>query len=378
MTKKQLTQEDVNKLLSDPSPDVRAEMAGKIARDFDAGDLSAKELQLAEEIFHVMVKDAEVRVRQALAVNLKESSKLSHDLAITMAKDVEQVALPILRFSEVLNDQDLIEIIASQSEEKQVAIANRATVSENVSDVLVNTGNEKAVTTLIANDGAKISEQSLQKAVSEMGQKEAVQEAMVNRANLPVTVAERLVTLVSDKLTGALISHHALADDAVTELVLQTRERAILSLSTDSNEGDVKVLVNQLHENDRLSPSIMLRSLCMGDITFFETAVARKADVLVSNARTLIHDSGALGLRTICRKADIPLPQFVAVRAAIDALREMEYDGLDHDRERFSRRMIERLMTQYDDMGVEFEKDDLNYLLDKMSDLPLRTEDDAA
>jgi len=378
MTKKQLTQEDVNKLLSDPSPDVRAKMAGKIARNFDAGDLSAKELELAEKIFHVMIKDAEVRVREALAVNLKESSKLSHDLAITMARDVEQVALPILQFSEVLNDQDLIEIIASQSEEKQVAIANRATVSENVSGILVDTGNEKAVTTLIGNDGAKISEQSLQKAVSELGQKEAVQEAMVNRANLPVTVAERLVTLVSDKLTGALISHHALADDAVTELVLQTRERAILSLSTDSSEGDVKVLVNQLNENGRLSPSIMLRSLCMGDITFFETAVARKADVSVSNARTLIHDSGALGLRTICRKADIPLPQFVAVRAAIDALREMEYDGLDHDRERFSRRMIERLMTQYDDMGVEFEKDDLNYLLEKMGDLPSRVENDAA
>ncbi len=378
MTKKQLTQEDVNKLLSDPSPDVRAETAGKIACDFDAGNLSAKELELAEEIFRVMVKDAEVRVREALAVNLKESSKLSHDLALIMARDVEQVALPILQFSEVLNDQDLIEIIASQSEEKQVAIANRAMVSENVSDVLVDTGNEKAVTTLIANDGAKISDQSLHKAVSELGQKEAVQEAMVNRANLPVTVAERLVTLVSDKLTGALISHHALADDAVTELVLQTRERAILSLSTDSNEGDVKVLVNQLHENGRLSPSIMLRSLCMGDVTFFETAVARKADVSVSNARTLIHDSGALGLRTICRKADIPLPQFVAVRAAIDALREMEYDGLDHDRERFSRRMIERLMTQYDDMGVEFEKDDLNYLLEKMGDLPSRIEDNAA
>ena len=64
------------------------------------------------------------------------------------------------------------------------------------------------------------------------------------------------------------------------------------------------------------------------------------------------------------------MPQLVAVRAAIDVSRELEYDGREHDRERYSRRMIERIMTQYDDLGVEFESDDLNYLLTKMSQLP--------
>ena len=95
------------------------------------------------------------------------------------------------------------------------------------------------------------------------------------------------------------------------------------------------------------------------------------------NAQQLIHDSGSLGLRTLCCKADIPLSQLVAVRAAIDVSRELEYDGREHDRERYSRRMIERIMTQYDDLGVEFESDDLNYLLTKMSQLPSDIIEDA-
>jgi len=66
-----------------------------------------------------------------------------------------------------------------------------------------------------------------------------------------------------------------------------------------------------------------------------------------------------------------------AVRAAIDVSRELEYDGREHDRERYSRRMIERIMTQYDDLGVEFESDDLNYLLTKMSQLPSDIIEDA-
>ena len=377
MTDKKLTQEDVAKLLSDPSPDTRAETAAKIADGFKAGDLSDAERQLAEEIFRVMVKDAEVRVREALAQNLKESPDIPHDVAVILAQDVELVALPVLQFSDVLTDDDLIAIISSQSPEKQVAIAKRSTVSENVSDALVETGNEDAVISLVSNEGAEISEHSLIKVVDNLGDSEGVQGAMVNRAKLPVTVSERLVTVVSEKFAADLIGRNDLPDNAITDLILHTRERAVISLSTDSEAGDVDQLVKQLHDNGRLTPSIILRGLCMGDMTFFETAMAELADVSLMNARTLIYDSGMLGLRTLCRQANIPVAQLVAVRAAIDVSREMEYDGREHDRERYARRMIERIMTQYDDLGVEFEPSDLNYLLTKMSELPSDIVDEA-
>ena len=378
MTNKKLTKEDVSKLLSDPSAETRADMAAKIAGDFDANALSENERRLAEEIFHVMVKDAEVRVREALALNLKENAGVPHDVALSLAKDVETVALPMLQFSEVLTDEDLIQIVASQSPAKQVAIAKRAQVSEGVSEALVDAGNEEAVTSLVANVGAEISEKSLQKVVDDLGEREAIQDAMVHRPSLPVAVSERLVTVVSEKFLGELIKRRDLPEDVVTDMILQARERAVISLSTDSDEADVGTLVRQLSENGRLTPSIMLRGLCMGDLTFFEAALAELAGVSLANARQLIHDSGSLGLRTICRQANIPTQQLVAVRAAIDVSEEMEYDGREHDRERYSRRMIERIMTQYDDLGVEFESSDLNYLLRKMSELPSDIIDDDA
>ncbi len=43
MAKKKLTQDDISRLLSDPSTDTRAETATKIAGDFNAGDLSDSE-----------------------------------------------------------------------------------------------------------------------------------------------------------------------------------------------------------------------------------------------------------------------------------------------------------------------------------------------
>jgi hypothetical protein len=49
---------------------------------------------------------------------------------------------------------------------------------------------------------------------------------------------------------------------------------------------------------------------------------------------------------------------------------QTELDGLELDPERYSRRIIERVLTQYEKLGVEFSDDDLEYLLAKVSQLP--------
>ena len=370
MSENFLTKEDVIRLLNDPSPASRVDTATKIAGGVDGESLTDQERTLAQEIFRIMVNDAEVRVREALAVNLKESPNLPRDVALNLARDVDTVSLPVLTLSEVLDDNDLAEIIHTQGEHKQMAIASRQVVSEAVSDALIETGNENVVTTLISNEGAKISDISFEKVVDTLGESEKIQNAMVNRSALPITVAEKLVTRVSEALRDKLLEKHRMSDDLTTDLLLQSRERATVLLSTEAGSGDVQTLVRQLHENGRLTSSIILRALCMGDLRFFEAALGVLAKIPLINARTLIHDPGHLGLKRLWTSAKLPEAQFPAAVAAIDASRELEYDGEKNDRDRYSRRLIELVLTQYDELDVEFESDDLEYLLAKLNTLP--------
>jgi uncharacterized protein (DUF2336 family) len=361
-----LNEDDVKRLLSNPTGDVRAEIAGKIASQHEG--LSDAQRKLAEDIFRLMVKDAEVRVRQALSRQLKENPTVPHDVALSLARDVDDVSLPMLAFSEVLTDEDLIEIIHSQSPEKQVAVASRAIVSSSVADALVDTHDERVVAQLVSNEGADLSEAALARVVEEFGDHESVGKPLVERKGLPVTVAERLMTKVSENLRQHLMSRTDLSPEAATAMMLQARELAVLGLS--NSEGDVAQLVEHLARNGRLTPSIMLRAVCMGDMVFFEVALARMARIKVENTRTLIHDAGKRGFEALFEKAGLPKVFFTAMRAAIDVTYDMQYDGMPNDRERFSRRMIERILTQYGDLGVEFENDDLEYLLAKMNQLP--------
>lgn len=370
MTETRLTESDVRNLLNDPSAETRAQTAAKLAMQFDKGDLSSSERAMAEEIFRIMVKDAEVRVREALAVNLKENPNVPHDVAMTLAKDVDQVALPLLQFSEILTDDDLVQIVRSQGPAKQKAIASRPFVSAVVAEEIVERADKDAVVTLVANEGAELTETSLEKVIDKYGEDEEVQAPMVGRSMLPVTIVERLVHRVSENLREHLLTHHEMPPSIAADLILQARERATINLSTGSTEEDVERLVNQLYNNGRLTPSIILRALCMGDMKFFEYAMARRVGIPVLNARMLIHDSGALGLDGLYGKSGMPRGFYPAVKAAIAVAKEMSYDGEEGDRERYARRMLERVLTQYGDLGVDFDKDDLEYLLAKMNDLP--------
>jgi uncharacterized protein (DUF2336 family) len=102
-----LTNQDVQRLLAEPSASTRAEVAAKLGVHLDDADLTESERRLAEDIVRRMSRDVEARVRQALAESVMLVSALPHDVAVTLAKDVETIALPVIRMSLVLTDDDL-------------------------------------------------------------------------------------------------------------------------------------------------------------------------------------------------------------------------------------------------------------------------------
>ncbi|MDR6773121.1 DUF2336 domain-containing protein [Azospirillum sp. BE72] len=361
-----LTQEDVVRLLADPSPNSRTDLAAKLAQQFDSPELSQAEHKLAEDIIRLMVNDTVLRVRQTLAENLKSSPSLPRDVALSLARDVEAVAIPLLSVSTVLTPADLVEIVRSGAEAKSTAIAQRPTVPAVVADALIESGSERAVAALVANEGAELGEQSLGRVIDRFGASEAVQDPLVHRSKLPITIAERLVAVVSERLRQHLVAHHELPAKVASELILQSRERATVALFTgESDEGALDRLVGQLARTGRLTPSLLLRSLCTGDIAFFEMAMSRMANVPLTNARLLIHDAGRLGLKSLYDKAKLPPALLPACRIAIDVLKETPYDGEPGDRERHRRRVIERILTQYEDLTPE----DLEFLLAKLGDI---------
>ena len=280
-------------------------IATKVAAGFGGSALGAEERRIAEDILRSLVKDAEVRVREALSAQLKDCPELPRDVALTLAQDVESVSLPVLRYSEVLNDDDLVSILKAGGPEHHVAIASRNPLSAFLAETVIDSGYEEAVDCLVANEGAELDSRLLGRVLTEYGQSERIRNSLARRPHLPAAISEQLMDIVTKQIVGQLAQEHALSLGAVSSFLRKARDRATISMLQEENltDAELRSQVADLDLQGRLSTSMAFRALSVGNLRFFEMAMARLSGIPVENARALLEDDGGLGLESLLRTA---------------------------------------------------------------------------
>jgi uncharacterized protein (DUF2336 family) len=373
-TRSALTEEDIRTLVKGVTAAERAGAAYKLCQTIDEAELSDEDRTAAAEILRVMADDAAGMVRRALVVTLKASPLVPRDVALKLARDVEEISLPMLSFSPVFEDADLARIVRLGGPVRQLAIARRPMLSSTVTDALAEHGGERAVAEACANDNADFAEGALQQVIARFETHEKVLAAVAYRNVLPLSVSEKLLTLVSDQVRDHLVAHHAIAPEIALGIAAGAAERATVDLVDEAGRAaDVRAFVGHLAAEGRLSASLLLRGLAQGHMTFFEWGVAELAGVPHHRTWLMIHDAGPLGLRAIYERAGLPARLFPAFRAAVDTYHAMEFDGGARDLERFQERMLQRFLTQPDTAARE----DVEYLLDKMDQVSRKARDEA-
>lgn len=220
-----------NRILSDDEDDdVRGELCRKIARLIP--DLSREEtvhLQaICVELLEKLARDQAPRVRAILADEIKHLHCVPKSVVDVLARDVEEiVATPILEYSPLLSDNDLIEIIAgARAQNALSAIARRRDVGAELSDALVASLDVSAMAALLANPKAEIRDRTLDKIVETAETITALHHPLTLRADLSTRTIRRLASFVGSALLDVLAARSGLDDD--TRRLLDQRVRARL------------------------------------------------------------------------------------------------------------------------------------------------------
>lgn len=322
-----VSKEDLEKLQQNPSVTVRAEITQKVASGYREGQYSPAERELAQEIFRLLARDAEVTVRKALGEQLAHSMELPHDIALKLAQDVEAVSVPFLESSFALSEEDLIEITRSTEQLALLnAIARRQSISADLSSALLCKPHTEVMRTLLQNKSAHISEPDLLDLLheKEVTGDESLLESLIDRGGLSITVAEKLFSLVSNTLKKQLTETYHLSFHVAEDAARDAREMATLGLVVPaSRKMDIDKLVDQLHKKKRLTFSLILRALCRGDLRFFEASMAKLANIPTINARILILDPGGLGYYSLYESTPMPAGMKEAVKRVVDIILEL-------------------------------------------------------
>ncbi len=354
----QLTADLIRRLREEDTPELRRETVTLLTKEFSKPDLQPGEQRLAEAIFRIMARDADVGVRRALSEGLKDNPSLPPELAMTLARDVAEVAVPMLHYSLVFTDDELIEIARSQPEEWQMAVARRQTVNAPVSDVLVDVGSENVVVTLVRNRGAELSDDTSNKVIDKFSDSEAVMTGLAQRPSFPPKLAERLIAAVSAAIRAQLATLPDLPSAIADQLVTRGQESLTLSIEvgaedTEVRQHNLRQLVRQMDIRGRLTATLITRALCTGHPEFFEIAAARRAGIEHEKVRTLLDDGDLAGAEALCKAARLPRAMAEVIVLARKFGRDLALPTTAESREKFQRQLIEACLPRYSDLSLD-------------------------
>lgn len=321
-------------LAADADPSVRGDLAQKIARL--APGLSADEQdrlrRMTYETLQLLARDQITRVRQILAEALKDVADAPPAVIRQLAHDSELVvASPVLEYSPVLTDEDLLEIICDcPTKGALTAICRRRNVGPAVVDRISRTDDIEAIAVLLANPSAQIREETLDLLVDRAADYESWHAPLVHRPQLSGRAATRLARFVADNLLKVLDRRPDFPPEtkaAVAAVVRRRVEEASAGMVEfrrgrgGDKEGQAAETVlghvRRLSEENTLTDAIVLDALSAGDVEFVICALAVRAGVSVERVHKIVDTQSPKGMVALCWKAGMEMSTTVPLQAKL-------------------------------------------------------------
>lgn len=317
-------------LARDEDSAVRLELAAKIAR-LTPGllpHLRSDLYRVTVQALEVLARDQVVRVRELLAEALKEAVDAPVDVVNILARDEEvSVCAPVLRYSPVLTDADLLEVIRSMPVQGALsAISHRDGLGHDVADAIVASGDVTAVADLLGNDSAQIREATLDKIIDGAVEVPPWHAPLVRRPRLPVGAAARLARFVAHSLLHELqnradldrktvkalaeVVHRRLAreetDDAPTVAArgLRRGDKFDPEWASDDRESAAD-RVRGLLAAGKLDEAAVAQALAAGERPFVTAAIAALAGVPAKAIARVVSMQDAKGMLALAWKAGL-------------------------------------------------------------------------
>ena len=197
-----------------------------------ASQYSDEQVAVFDDVIGRLAAQIEATARAKLARLLAPIANAPVKTIKALAFDAEiEVAGPVLARSARLDDATLLENAATQSQLHLLAISKRRTLSEAVTDVLVERGDHRVARSVSRNSGARFSDAGFEMLVKRSEGDDLLAERVGLRRDIPRHHFLRLVACASDAVRAKLAAANPDAAEeiqyVVTEVVGKIRAEAV-------------------------------------------------------------------------------------------------------------------------------------------------------
>ena len=347
-------------------PEKRAKATNALARAYLESNLSPDDFDAAEAAMTFLLDDPEDIVRVALAEVLGGAEEAPRHVILGLLDDKPEIGAMIAARSPLLIDSELVDIAASRSLPFQMAVASRMEVSPVVSAAIAEVTSYRVCMQLLNNPNAGILSRTLLRLTERFGVDPAIQQELLKRDNLPVSARQLILANMSDALRVSAVEAQQMDAGRVEDVSREARDRATLTLVRNMDEDEIPELVENLRDTLQLTPVLLLRAICAGQVHFFVEALSLLCETPAQRVMALLNDNSSRALRTLYLKAGLPEEAYAAFAIAFEVYLEQGSVLDSRDQYRFTRTMIERILERY--KSVTFgEVDELLSMLRRFS-----------
>lgn len=213
----------------------RSEMLRKMTDLFiDGSDqFSGEDISIFDDVLGRLATEIEQSARELLAKRLAPVRNSPPRIIRALAfDDAVTVAGPVLSQAAQLDDKTLVEIARTKGQGHLLAISNRASLNEVVTDVLVERGDRDVLINTIDNFGADISDSGFSTLVQRSEGDDMLVDLVGSRPDIPPPSLGALIAKASSEVRAKLEAAHPRAKAEIRRMVAEAAGRVEARMSS--------------------------------------------------------------------------------------------------------------------------------------------------
>jgi uncharacterized protein (DUF2336 family) len=329
--------------------------------------LSAEETSKADaaQVVPVVLKlsvDPVKEVRRVLVDGLVPIANLHADILFSIVADDDDIALPFLAVTPALNHWHMLAVLRVGDIARQQTVVLRPDLSKEALAYAVKSAPLEVCMSLFDNGAVQLDDGAYHTLYIRFGQVPEMAELLLGRPNLPLDIRIMQAKRASNRMQQLMAERGWTADNDANELVADAEETAILCILVEASNDELARAIPFLVSKKMLTPSMIVRAAAIGEMKVVQWALAHLSGVGLKRAYELMFGRGLMGLKSLHNKSGLPQSCYGLLMAACDVVKDAKEEGLPLDPEGFGRRLIEALMTRYENMQSSERSKNLEFI----------------
>ncbi len=302
----------------DVAPDARSALLRELADVFLTGPdrFSAAERAHFDAILTILTREASPALRREIAERLADTPAAPKGVVLALARDEINVAEPVLRRSQALGEQELLDLLREGGPGHWKAAARRRDLSEAVCEFLTETNDEDTLVTLAKNQSARFSMRAIHTLIHEARRRQALQAPLTGRHDLPPQLLTQLYFFVSTHLKKEILARTEFLDPSLVEVAVTANRRRILEQAmreAEAQHSDAKRFIADKIRAGAVDEALLKALIAEKQYTEFLFAFAWLAGVDMAAAQTILKDRTFESLAVVCRAIGVERQTFAKI-----------------------------------------------------------------